>query len=587
MAVLWMAVVMVAIGAAALTGAANATAEPASETGSAGSTSSESSASTPKSPAVADEPKTTKTGATSTESKTDGAGSSDATKPTEHDSTPADSPSDVDTGGVKPTAEPTAEPSSEPTVPAETDAETDAEPTTGHESKATKPHTEDHNSTKPETESAAKPAATTPSDTSTAHSEESEQAAASSTAAVSSESRVAAETDSTAAASQPESGAATEAAAAVAVRSTVTLDEEVAAPRAPTLVDVVGSIVLNLVMGLIQVFDGPPVLPAGSTVTVRTSTLTIPVAGGRSVEADWYFPTDAEPTRLIYLQHGLGASAPMYSYTAATLAEQTHSIVVAPSITSNFFDADGAWLGGTPMQRAVAELFTGDRAALTESASAAAGYDVTLPTSFVLAGHSLGGTLVSGAAGYMVENGAITDLAGVLLLDAVDLNGAVPSALEKLTGVNYRPVLNISSERYFWNMNGKVSDELEAARPGLFNGVMLVGGRHIDALQGGNPLIQFSEYLIAGFSQPQNIEAVRTLAVGWVNDMFAGTDDGIYGAPGETIQIDTSTGTATAVALPFPSAQVSLIGYVLNGLLDFAARNFFVYEPLAGQPTAV
>jgi hypothetical protein len=30
---------------------------------------------------------------------------------------------------------------------------------------------------------------------------------------------------------------------------------------------------------------------------------------------------------------------------------------------------------------------------------------------------------------------------------------------------------------------------LQAARPGQFNGVMLVGGRHIDALQGGNSLI--------------------------------------------------------------------------------------------------
>ena len=82
-------------------------------------------------------------------------------------------------------------------------------------------------------------------------------------------------------------------------------------------------------------------------------------------------------------------------------------------------------------------MFTGDRATLTESASAAAGYDVTLPTSFVLAGHSLGGTLVSGAAGYLVDNGAIDNLAGVLLLDAVDLNDAVPTALEKLTGVKY------------------------------------------------------------------------------------------------------------------------------------------------------
>jgi hypothetical protein len=194
-----------------------------------------------------------------------------------------------------------------------------------------------------------------------------------------------------------------------------------------------------------------------------------------------------------------------------------------------------------------------------------------------------------GAAGDMVDNGAINDLAGVLLLDSVDLNNTVPTALQKLTGTNYRPVLNISSERYVWNMDGLVGDELEAARPGQFNGVMLVGGRHIDALQGGNPLIQISEYLIAGFSQPQNIEAVKTLAVGWVNDMFAGTHDGIYGAPQQSIQIDTSAGTATAIVLPFTSTQTvqaTPFDGVLRLVLNFLAQNFFVYEPLAGQPNA-
>jgi hypothetical protein len=371
----------------------------------------------------------------------------------------------------------------------------------------------------------------------------------------------------------------------VAASPAVAVTEKAVAPRSPTVINFVGSIVLNVVMGLIHTFDGAPVLPAGSNVTVKTSTLTIPVAGGQTVEADWYFPDDGEtPTRLIYLQHGLGASGPMYSYTAATLAEQTNSIVVAPSLTSNFFDADGAWLGGTPMQQAVADLFVGNRAALTESASAAAGYEVTLPTRFVLAGHSLGGALVMGAAGDMVDNGAIDDLAGVLLLDSVDVNNTVPTALQKLTGVNYRPVLDISSERYVWNMYGKVGDELQAARPGQFNGVMLVGGRHIDALQGGNPLIQISQYLVAGFSQPQNIEAVKTLAVGWVNDMFAGTHDGIYGAPQQTIQIGTSAGTATAVALPFTSTQTvqaTPFDGLLNVVLTFLAQNVFVYEPLA------
>jgi hypothetical protein len=378
---------------------------------------------------------------------------------------------------------------------------------------------------------------------------------------------------------------------AMSTRSIVAVTDRATAPRAPTLVDLVGSIVLNVVMGLIHTFDGAPVLPAGSNVTVRTSSLSIPVARGRTVEADWYFPNEGEtPTRLIYFQHGLGASGPMYSYTAATLAEQTNSVVVAPSLTSNFFDADGAWLGGDPMHQAVADLFVGDREALTESASAAAGYEVTLPTRFVLAGHSLGGSLVMGAAGDMVCNGAIADLAGVLLLDSVDVNNTVPTALQKLTGVNYRPVYDISSERYVWNMYGKVGDELEAARPGQFNGVMLVGGRHIDALQGGNPFLQLSQYLVAGFSQPQNVEAVKTLAVGWVNDMFAGTHDGIYGAPQQSIQIDTSAGTATAVVLPFTSTQrvqATPFDGLLNVVLTFLAQNFFVYEPLAGRADAL
>ncbi|HYZ67763.1 MAG TPA: hypothetical protein VE666_08160 [Mycobacterium sp.] len=214
---------------------------------------------------------------------------------------------------------------------------------------------------------------------------------------------------------------------------------------------------------------------------------------------------------------------------------------------------------------------------------------MTLPTRFVLAGHSLGGSLVMGAAGDMVGNGAIDDLAGVLLLDSVDVNNTMPTALEDLSGANYRPVYEISSERYTWNMYGKVGDELAAARPGQFNGMMLVSGRHIDAMQGGNPLLQLTQYLIAGFSQPQNVEAVKTLAVGWVNDMFAGTDDGIYGAPRQQIQIHTSAGPATAVVLPFTSTRRvqgtpydAVSAAILNGLHDF-----FVYEPLAGRDRLV
>ena len=71
-------------------------------------------------------------------------------------------------------------------------------------------------------------------------------------------------------------------------------------------------------------------LPPGSTVTVSRSTLQV---GGKTVTADWYFPNESEPpTGLVYFQHGAFAVGSMYSYTAANLAEETNSIVVAPTM---------------------------------------------------------------------------------------------------------------------------------------------------------------------------------------------------------------------------------------------------------------
>lgn len=375
----------------------------------------------------------------------------------------------------------------------------------------------------------------------------------------------------------------------IAQLAAATVGTPVTAPRTAPLVNIVGSLVFNVVGAALQVFSGPPVLPPGSNVTVRTSTLDMP-GTNQTVRADWYFPEDPDSaTGVIYLQHGFMATGPMYSYTAAYLAEETNSIVVVPTLSSNLFDTNGEWIGGEPMQQSVADLFADDRPELTASASAAAGHPVTLPSKFVLVGHSLGGMLVTGAAGRMVGNGAVDDLAGVVLLDAVDTHNDMPDALNQLTGANYRPVLLISSEPYVWNRNGTVGQELQAARPGEFNGVMLVGGRHIDGLQGANPILQFAEYLIAGFSQPQNVDAVKTISAGWINDMYDGTETGVYGAPQESIEIPTASGPATAVVLPFASTDPvqatpwdGLVEPILDALFQYA-----VYEPLAGQSVAL
>ena len=72
----------------------------------------------------------------------------------------------------------------------------------------------------------------------------------------------------------------------------------------PNLVSLLGSLVFRMWTAVLRLFEGFPSLPAGSTVNVRQSSLTIDVAGGTTVPAYWYFPADANPDRLIVLQHG-------------------------------------------------------------------------------------------------------------------------------------------------------------------------------------------------------------------------------------------------------------------------------------------
>ncbi|WP_212757687.1 hypothetical protein [Mycobacterium sp. DBP42] len=186
--------------------------------------------------------------------------------------------------------------------------------------------------------------------------------------------------------------------------------------------------------------------------------------------------------------------------------------MVVPTYSSNRFVREGFWLGDDQVYRATAELFLGEREALTASAQAAGyaaryGADVPLPETFVLVGHSLGAGVVAGAAGYYADaiksTGAESHLAGVVLAD----------------------------------------------------------GQHLDAMQGGSPVIQLLSYLFYGFSTAPNKAASQTLITGWVDDMFAGRIDastgacegadcsGIYGAPGQTLDLPTPAGPTSAVVI--------------------------------------
>ena len=350
------------------------------------------------------------------------------------------------------------------------------------------------------------------------------------------------------------------------------------------IVSQVGSVAVNTLQAVEAVITGPPKVPPNSTVTVKSSTIRLD--NGQTVAANWYYPktTDgAPPPNMILLQHGFFAQGPMYSYTAANLAEETNSIVVTPTLSSNFFADDSSWLGGTGMAESIGALFVGERTELTASA-VAAGYaaqyhldpnTAQLPQKFALEGHSLGANLVSGAAGYIVEHGGGDDLVGVILLDGVPIGDTLPVALAALDdyaakpGGHYIPVREIGAPFNLFNSISTVNDDLTAARPDRFNGVVLDGGVHMDSMRGGNPLIQLAAYAVAGFPQPQNPGAVDQLSTTWLNEWFingdTGGDDGLE--PGSSFDVPGSSAHGVVIGASRPKVLAAALQSIFPLLL--------------------
>jgi hypothetical protein len=101
-------------------------------------------------------------------------------------------------------------------------------------------------------------------------------------------------------------------------------------------------------------------------------------------------------------------------------------------------------------------------------------------------------------------------------------------------------------------------------------------------MRGGNPLIQFSQELVAGFTSPQNAAAAQMVMVGWANDMFGRgqvgyQDVGVYLDRGEEFTLDTPAGQATLVDLPNSLTKP----FPLNFVQPFIStgNGFFTFEP--------
>ena len=328
-----------------------------------------------------------------------------------------------------------------------------------------------------------------------------------------------------------------------------------------------------------------PLLPGATNgvtgVQIGHSRLKIPGAFiGNTVAADWYFPTQSDGTvdaqGVIWLQHGFGATNTFYSALAQNLAQQTNSIVVAPTLSFIPFTFSGGCLTCSSTQKATAAAFLDpDRTVLVNSAEAA-GYkgDVNeLLGKFVLSGHSAGGGFATATAADYVDAGTSqqdANLAGVVMFDGVS-NGAIDGSLQKqladLAGV---AVYQIAAPAQSWNLFGATTNVLASSRPDQFVGVVLAGGSHVDSMLGVNPIVDAVLQLVTKRVPAGNTAATYALSGGWINDLYGGhtAADGQYGLyTGANEQI--IMGPTTAFGLPSPIAnQMSVGDKILRGLIN-------------------
>jgi lipocalin len=285
----------------------------------------------------------------------------------------------------------------------------------------------------------------------------------------------------------------------------------------------------------------PPQSNGVTGVKTGTSSLAIP-SGPRGfvTSADWYFPTRADgqvsANGVVWLQRGELDDAEAFAALATRIAGQTNSIVVAPAIGAFEIPTQpGCFLGGAALQQGVADMMLGARGALAISATAA-GYQGVLPEKIVLAGERLGGGFAAEVAARAVDNGAAADVLGVVMVDGVADPGQFAAASTKLFSLDI-PLYQIASPPQAANNWGNTTEQLVLLQPDQFVGVQ--------------------------FDDASPLDAVITLATGWINDFYSGVYGpqnpfyGIYGNPNDGTYIQNQPivlGAAGATTLPAPPA---------------------------------
>lgn len=240
---------------------------------------------------------------------------------------------------------------------------------------------------------------------------------------------------------------------------------------------------------------------------------------------DWYLPALA-PIGLLYAQHGFVERKGAWS-AFATAAAEAGFVVFVPTLPS--FDLLGCTVenlgNNTHFLTGVAQLFAdagGQGSALGDSFGAAlakAGrHDLELPDWLTVIGHSAGGEAALFIAARLAgpDRGPL-DLRGVVLADPVPsmVGRHMVDSLRVLAGSSL-PVRLLSAPPSSCNAQQRGTHAVLAELAGReFLGAMLTTGSHADILGG---TVSRVERLACGTPLPVNVEAARTLALGWLRE---------------------------------------------------------------------
>lgn len=235
------------------------------------------------------------------------------------------------------------------------------------------------------------------------------------------------------------------------------------------------------------------------------------VLGTATLDVEWHLPP-GEPAAWLLLQHGFARRCANLRGIAARLA-------AGAGVATLCVNAEMA--GGAPaLAAALAGWLAGGDARSPDGRRA--------PPRLIVGGHSAGG-LFAARVGAALARTQPDRLAGALLLDPVG-DAALGETLARVSAQGRRPVLAVVAPASRCNAGQlgvaalrSVQAAARAAGRTDFVGVEMAGGTHVDA-EGADTEALAVRACREGWPRPDNVAALRALAVHWAAALAAAPD---------------------------------------------------------------